>query len=130
MRYISEHISWAEATHSNTAKDKEIENIPNDGQIVAMKKIAKEVFEPLRTWANEPIRVNSFYRSPLLCEAIKSKTTSQHTKGQAIDIDATGKKTNADLFNYIKDFVGVSGNRKKVLKAVKKNRKISYHIYA
>jgi len=153
MRYISEHISWAEATHSNTAKDKEIENIPDNGQIVAMKKIAKEVFEPLRTWANEPIRINSFYRSSLLCVALKSKATSQHTKGQAIDIDATGKKTNADLFNYIKDnlefdqliwefgddenpdwihvsFVGVSGNRKKVLKAVKKNRKISYQIYA
>lgn len=153
MRFISDNISWAEATHSNTAKEKEIENIPNDGQIVAMKKIAKEVFQPLRVWANEPIRVNSFYRSPLLCEAIKSKTTSQHTKGQAIDIDALGEKTNADLFNYIKDnlefdqliwefgtdenpdwihvsYVGVNGNRKKVLKAVKKNRKTSYQIYA
>ena len=153
MRFISKHISWKEATHSNTAEKKEIENVPNDVQIVAMKKLAKEIFEPLREWANEPIRVNSFFRSPELCEAIGSKATSQHAKGQAIDIDATGMKTNAELFNYIKDeldfdqliwefgddenpdwihvsYVGVNGNRKRILKAVKKGKKTNYEIYA
>lgn len=153
MRFISKNISWAESIRSKTAEKKEIANLPGEVEIVAMKKVAKEVFQPLREWANEPIRINSFYRSKELCEAIGSKATSQHTKGQAIDIDATGKKTNADLFNYIKDylnfdqliwefgddenpdwihvsFVGVNGNRKKVLKAVKKNKKTTYQIYA
>jgi len=152
MRFISKHISWKEATGSKTAEKKEIENVPNDVQIVAMKKLAKEIFEPLREWANEPIRVNSFFRSPELCEAIGSKATSQHAKGQAIDIDATGMKTNAELFNYIKDeldfdqliwefgddenpdwihvsYVGVNGNRKRILKAVKEGKKTNYEIY-
>lgn len=153
MRYISKHISWREAVHSNTAEKKEIENNPNEAQIQCMKKVAKEVFEPLRIWANEPIRVNSFFRSPELCEAIGSKRTSQHAKGQAIDIDALGEKTNADLFHYIKDnldfdqliwefgdndqpdwlhvsFVSVNGNRNRVLKASKKGKKVKYSIYA
>lgn len=153
MRFISKHITWEEATKSATAEKKEIANVPSEVEIVAMKKLAKEIFEPLREWAGEPIRVNSFYRSAELCEAIGSKATSQHTKGQAIDIDAMGKKTNADLFNYIKDnlnfdqliweygddenpdwvhisYVGVNGNRNRILKAVKKGKKTIYEIYA
>ena len=153
MRFISKHINWREAIRSETAKKKEIENTPGELVVQNMKKLAKNVFEPLREWANEPIRVNSFYRSPELCIAIGSKTTSQHTKGQAIDIDATGDKTNSDLFNYIKDnldfdqliwefgddenpdwihvsYIGVNGNRNRILKAVKKGRKTTYQIYA
>jgi len=153
MAYISKHISWAEATHSATAKKKEIANEPGQQEIVAMKKLAKEIFEPLREWAGEPIRVNSFYRSAELCEAIGSKPTSQHTKGQAIDIDALGEKTNADLFNYIKDnlnfdqliwefgddenpdwvhvsYVSPNGNRNRILKAFKKGKKTNYELYA
>ena len=153
MRFISKHISWREATHSATAEKKEIENTPNEGAVQNMKKLAKNVFEPLREWAAEPIRVNSFYRSPDLCDAIRSSRNSQHTKGQAIDIDALGEKTNADLFNYIKDnldfdqliwehgddenpdwvhvsYVGPRGNRKNVLRAVKKGRKTTCEIYA
>ena len=152
MRFISKHITWEEATKSATAEKKEIANVPSEVEIVAMKKLAKEIFEPLREWAGEPIRVNSFYRSAELCEAIGSKATSQHTKGQAIDIDAMGKKTNADLFNYIKDnldfdqliweygddenpdwvhisYVGVNSNRNRILKAVKKDKKTIYEIY-
>jgi hypothetical protein len=153
MSYISKHISWAEATHSKTAEKKEIANEPGQQEIVAMKKLAKEIFEPLREWAGEPIRVNSFYRSAELCEAIGSKSTSQHTKGQAIDIDAMGEKTNADLFNYIKDnlnfdqliwefgddenpdwvhvsYVSPNGNRNRILKAFKKGKKTNYELYA
>tara|TARA_R100001443_G_scaffold24077_1_gene36203 strand:- start:151 stop:612 length:462 start_codon:yes stop_codon:yes gene_type:complete len=152
MAYISEHISWTEAIRSNTAKKHEIENIPNQSQIVNMKSIAKNIFEPLRTWANEPIRINSFFRSPELCIKIKSKPTSQHTKGQALDIDAMGEKTNGELFEYIKenlnfdqliwehgdnenpDWIHVSyvdnvNNRNRILRAVKKGKKTTYEYY-
>lgn len=153
MRYISQNISWNESIKSSTAKKKEIDNIPDEQAIQNMKKLAKNIFEPLRQWANEPIRVNSFYRSPELCEAIGSKSTSQHTKGQAIDIDAMGEKTNADLFNYVKDnldfdqmiwehgddenpdwihisYVSANGNRNRILRAIKKGKKTTYELYA
>tara|TARA_R100000278_G_scaffold110767_2_gene88083 strand:- start:1337 stop:1795 length:459 start_codon:yes stop_codon:yes gene_type:complete len=149
MRFISKYISWNEAVKSKTAEKHEIENSPNENQIQEMKKLAKNVFDPLRVWAGHPIRVNSFFRSPELCLKLKSKPTSQHTKGQAIDIDSLGEKTNSDLFYYIKEnlnfdqliwefgddenpdwihvsFVNENSNRGNVLKAIKKNKKINY----
>ena len=45
---ISNHITYAEAIHSNTAKRKGVDNTPNPNQIEAMKLLAEKVFEPLR----------------------------------------------------------------------------------
>ena len=45
---ISDHITYAEAIHSNTAKRKQIDNTPNEKQIEAMKLLAAKIFEPLR----------------------------------------------------------------------------------
>ena len=69
-----------------------------------MQTVANEVFQPLREWAGHPIKINSMYRSQELCEAIpNSSKTSQHTKGQAIDLTTLGEKSNRELFFYIKD---------------------------
>ena len=40
MNRISEHITYAEAIHSNTAKRKKIDNTPNPTQIAAMATVA------------------------------------------------------------------------------------------
>ena len=84
---ISKHITYAEAIHSNTAKRKSIDNTPNPTQVETMKLTAEKIFEPLREWVGGPIKVNSFFRSPELNEKIGGSKTSQHCKGQAIDID-------------------------------------------
>ena len=92
---ISDHITYAEAIHSQTAKRKGIDNTPNPNQIEAMRLLAEKVFEPLRGWVGGPIKVNSFFRSPELNTKIGGSKTSQHCKGQAIDIDDVyGYKTN------------------------------------
>ena len=50
--FISEHITLSEAVHSNTAKRKNIDNMPSPEAILAMSKLAENVFEPLgSTWA-------------------------------------------------------------------------------
>ena len=97
MENISKHITYAEAIHSNTAKRKGIDNTPNIKQVETMKLTAEKIFEPL-------IKVNSFFRSPELNEKIGGSKTSQHCKGQAIDIDDVYKyKTNAEMYHWIKD---------------------------
>ena len=58
---ISDHITYAEAIHSNTAKRKSIDNTPSQIQVDAMKLLAEKVFEPLRKWVGGPIKVNSFF---------------------------------------------------------------------
>ena len=45
-----------------------------------MKLLAEKVFEPLREWVGGPIKVNSFFRSEALNEAIGGSATSQHCK--------------------------------------------------
>ena len=101
---ISEHITYAEAIHSSTAKRKGIDNTPNPAQVENMKLTAENVFEPLRKWVGGPIKVNSFFRSAALNEAIGGVSSSQHCKGQAIDIDDVyGHKSNAEMFMYIKE---------------------------
>ena len=101
---ISHNVSYAEAIHSNTAKRRGIDNTPNPSQVENMKITAEKIFQPLREWVGGPIKINSFFRSPELNEKIGGSKTSQHCKGQAIDIDDVyGHKTNAEMYNWIKE---------------------------
>ena len=101
---ISDNITYAEAIHSNTAKRRGIDNTPNPAQVETMKVTAEKIFEPLRKWVGGPIKVNSFFRSAELNKAIGGSKTSQHCKGQAIDIDDVfGYKTNAEMYNWVKE---------------------------
>ena len=149
---ISDHITYAEAIHSNTAKRKGIDNTPSEAQVSAMKLLAEKVFEPLREWVGGPIKVNSFFRSEALNDSIGGAPTSQHCKGQAIDIDDVyGKKTNADMYHWIQtnldydqmiwefgtdmqpnwihvSYVSEEKNRNKCLKAYKENGRTKYKV--
>ena len=100
---FSKHISWKEATGSNTAKKMDIDNTPDDEQLANMKIIADELFEPLREKVGQPIRVNSFFRGKELNAALKGAEQSQHLTGQAIDLISNGKMTNSDIFYLIKN---------------------------
>ena len=101
---ISKHISDREGVYSITATRRGLDNTPDAEQLLNMKLLAKKVFEPLREWVGGPIRINSFFRGPELNKAICGSSKSQHCKGQAMDIDDGGcKKTNAEMYKYIKD---------------------------
>ena len=149
---ISKHISYREGVYSTTATRRGIDNTPNDEQLTNMELIAEEVFEPLRTYVGGPIKINSFFRSPDLNTAIGGSKTSQHCKGQAMDIDDTfGKMTNAEMYHWIKDnldfdqmiwefgdddnpdwvhvsYVSPKDNRNRCLKAYRENGKTKYMV--
>ena len=149
---ISEHISYKEGMYSNTATRRGIDNDPTDDQLHFMEIIAEEVFEPLREYVGGPIKINSFYRSPELNTAIGGSKTSQHCKGQAMDIDDTfGKMTNAEMYHWIKEnldfdqmiwefgdddnpnwvhvsYVSADKNRNRCLKAYKEKGKTKYMV--
>ena len=100
---ISKHISFDEATVSNTATRFGIENNPSDIQLACMKLIAEKCFEPLRTWYNKPIKVNSFFRCESLNAKVGGSKTSQHVKGEAIDLSGGNKEENKKLFDWCKE---------------------------
>ena len=152
MRKISEHVSYKEGVHSNTALRRGLDNIPNPDQLSCMHDIAKLLFEPLREWVGGPIKINSFFRGEPVNTAIGGSKYSQHMKGQAMDIDDTfGHKTNAEMYHYIKDnldfdqmiwefgnddnpnwvhvsYVSPEKNRQVCLKAYKQNGKTKYMV--
>ena len=99
---LSKHFSLTEFTKSQTAERKGIDNTPTQDHIERMKILCVSVLEPIRTEFDKPIMINSGYRSPDLCEAIGSKPTSQHAKGEAADIEIPGVD-NAELAKYIQD---------------------------
>ena len=99
---ISEHISFEEGVLSPTAIRNGIDNMPNDAQLHNMKMVAENVFEPLRKMYGKPIKVNSFFRSEKLNKLVGGSATSQHTKGQAIDITTGSKSENKKLFELAK----------------------------
>jgi zinc D-Ala-D-Ala carboxypeptidase len=148
---ISPHLNLAELTRSETAKRNGIENTPTAEHLENFKLLADKVFEPIREHFKTPIFISSGYRSKELNELIKGSPTSQHCKGQAIDIDmdgGNGEVTNRMVFDFIKnkldfdqliwefgtdfnpDWVHVSyvkgKNRKQKLKAVRSGGKTSY----
>lgn len=104
MNKISKHISFNESVASYTAKRRGIDNTPDAYHISNMEILAEKIFEPLREWVGGPIKINSMFRSKDLNVAIRGSRSSQHMEGRAMDIDDTyGHKTNAEMYNYIKD---------------------------
>ena len=102
---ISEHLDLAEVTRSETAKRKGISNEPTAEHLENFKKLAENIFEPIRKHFNVPIHISSGYRSKELNTAVGGALTSQHCSGEAIDIDMDGSSngvTNKMVFDFIK----------------------------
>ena len=87
---LSKHFKLEEFTKSMTATRKGIKNEPGSGDIKNLENIAYEILEPVRAKFDKPVTITSGYRSEELCEAIGSKKTSQHAKGQAVDFEIAG----------------------------------------
>ena len=142
---LSAHVTLAEFENSPTATTHGINNKMSESQIASAKLLCESVFEPLRIYLNTPIQISSGFRSLQVNRLIGGAKTSQHTKGEAMDLQIGSKG-----FNFIKDklefdqliwefgndenpqWVHVSfssKNRKQVLKATKKNGKTIYSNY-
>jgi hypothetical protein len=101
---LSTNLSLAEVTRSETAKRKGISNMPTPEHIENFKKLAANIFQPIREHFGKPIIISSGYRSAELNKAIGGSLSSQHSSGEAIDIDMDGTDiTNKQIFDYIKD---------------------------
>ena len=87
---LSKHFKLEEFTKSQTAIRKGINNEAGSGEIKNLTDLCYTVLEPVRAKFDKPITVTSGFRSEELCEAIGSKKTSQHAKGQAVDFEIAG----------------------------------------
>jgi hypothetical protein len=150
---LSTNLSLAEVTRSETAKRRGISNMPTPEHIENFKKLAVNIFQPIREHFGKPIIISSGYRSAELNKAIGGSLSSQHCSGEAIDIDMDGTDiTNKQIFDFIKDnltfdqmiaefpkqgnpdwvhvsFASNRSQRKQILVAKKVNGKTTYTPY-
>ena len=99
---LSLNFSLGELTKSQTATRKGIDNTPSPEHQENLKRLCENILQPVRDHFSRVVTISSGYRSPELCLAIGSKTTSQHAKGEAADFEIFGvsNKELADWIHY------------------------------
>jgi len=116
MEMLSPHCSYDEAIRSQTATREGINNTPPPEILAVMRVTAENVLERARAMVtakrgkDTPIVISSFYRCPKLNGDIPGASiTSQHPKGEAIDMEVNEAQdgaipayTKRDLFNDIR----------------------------
>ena len=148
MVTLSKNFTLTEFTKSQTALRLGIDNTPSEEHLAAAKLLFENVVQPVRDHFG-PTVINSGYRGPALNEAIGGAATSQHCRGEAVDIECPGVpnhevaewiQNNLEYDQLILEFytqgipdsgwVHVSyipeGNRKHSLTAVKQDGKTVY----
>jgi hypothetical protein len=100
---LSEHFSLRELTKTNTG----IDNVPNEEQVNNLKRVCQWL-ERLRSKRNEPIIINSGYRSPQVNKAVGGAPNSNHLTGCAVDIHVSGME---QLIRYAAILLDISDER-------------------
>ena len=95
---LSKNFTLAELTKTSTG----IPNNPTAIEIERLKLLCAKVLQPLRDKFGAPIIVNSGYRSKQVNKAVGGVASSQHVKGEAVDITAGSKDQNRRLFEILK----------------------------
>ena len=89
---LSEHFTLGELTKTKTG----IENVPNEEQVKNLKRVCQWLEQLRRRWNNlygegdDPIVINSGFRSPEVNKAVGGATLSNHLTGCAVDIRCVG----------------------------------------
>ena len=95
-----------------------LENVPNEAQVNNLKRLCGWLEELrrrpspspslLREGSEEPIIINSGYRSPEVNRAVGGVATSNHLTGCAVDIHVTGLE---QLIHYASTLLDISDER-------------------
>jgi len=89
---LSPHFTLAELTKTKTG----IENVPNEEQVNNLKRVCGWLEQLRRRWNNlygdgdDPIIINSGFRSPEVNKAVGGWAQSNHLTGCAVDIRCIG----------------------------------------
>ena len=89
---LSEHFSLAELTKTSV----NIENVPNEAQVENLKRLCRWLERLRRRWndkygdGDDPIIINSGFRSPEVNKAVGGVPSSNHLTGCAVDIRCIG----------------------------------------
>jgi hypothetical protein len=147
MKTLSKHVTMEEFCYSPTAIKKGINNSMGLIAIDKAMQLCENVFEPIRKHVGKPIKISSGFRCEQLNKLIGGASGSQHTKGEAFDLELTDRKLfdwilkNVEFDQLIYEFGNdehanwfhisyrKGNNRKQVLRAIKIGGKTQYISY-
>jgi zinc D-Ala-D-Ala carboxypeptidase len=91
------YFTIQELCHTNTG----IINIPDEQSISNLEFLVDSILDKIREEFGKPITINCGYRSQNVNEKVGGKSTSQHLKGEAVDITSSDNET---LFKICKKY--------------------------
>ena len=94
---LTTNFTLSELTHSDTAKERGIDNTPPSHILPKLLTLATGLEEVRKLLGDKPIKISSGYRCMALNSAIGSKSTSQHLSGQAADFTCPGFGTPREI---------------------------------
>ena len=112
MKKLTEHFSLEELTKTSV---KGFNNIPNAAQTNNLKRLCGWLEELRQEWnntygeGNDPIIINSAFRSPAVNRAVGGVPTSNHLTGCAADIRVLGME---QLMRYATILLDISDKTK------------------
>lgn len=98
---LSPHFNYKEATYSDTAVAKNIDNVPNYVQLESMKFTALRMEGVRQLLGSNAITITSWFRSHELNIAIKGALKSQHSNGEAVDFRCPAFGTPEEICRHL-----------------------------
>ena len=95
------YFTISELIKSDTAIRKRIWNGANKEQEDNLIALVAAILDPLRAKYGKPIYISSGFRNKAVNAAVGGVSNSQHTKGEAADIDTGSKTENRKLAKLI-----------------------------
>lgn len=97
------NFSISELINSDTANKYKINNMPDINSLDSMLDLIVFCLQPIRDKIKKPMIITSGYRCPEVNKLVGGVTTSQHTKGQAVDF-IIHDLTSSQIIEKIKTF--------------------------
>ena len=126
---LSEHFGLAELCKTRTG----IENVPNEEQVDNLRRVCRWLEKLRKRWndlygeGDDPIIINSGFRSPAVNKAVGGVPTSNHLTGCAVDIRCIGMEQALRYAAILLDISDQSGEDFDELLIEQKGRVIWIH---
>ena len=126
---LSEHFSLAELCKTRV----NIDNVPNEAQVENLRRVCRWLERLRRRWndkygdGDDPIIINSGFRSPEVNKAVGGVPTSNHLTGCAVDIRCIGMEQALRYAAILLDISDQSGEDYDELLIEQKGRVIWIH---
>lgn len=98
---LSRYLTYEQVIYSATALKHGIDNQPTESHMKNLRYLGLNIYDPLFDHFGDKLIITSVYRSASLNKFVEGSESSQHLRGQAIDLKVSSPFSTRELFKYI-----------------------------